>query len=71
MSDGDKRKDLLKVLEKAGSEGMEERDLILRFTNDWHCHYSTVKRYITELENEPIKFIKRQGSRLYHYMHRV
>jgi hypothetical protein len=56
--------DMLSTIEKAGSDGIEMRELVKSFFEKWGYRLSTIKGYISDLEElEKVKIV---GSRVYH-----
>ncbi len=56
--------DMLNVIEEAGSEGIEMRDLVKKYYERWGFRLSTIKGYVHDLEElEKVRIV---GIRIYH-----
>jgi len=56
--------DMLNVIEEAGSEGIEMRDLVKRYYERWGFRLSTIKGYVNDLEE--LEKVRMVGTRVYH-----
>ncbi len=56
--------DMLDVIEEAGGEGIEMRDLVKDYYEKWGFRLSTIKGYVHDLEE--LEKIRRVGTRIYH-----
>jgi hypothetical protein len=59
--------DMLNHIEEAGSYGIELRDLVKAYYEKWGFRLSTIKGYVSDLEElEKVKIV---GTRIYHFNH--
>jgi len=57
--------DMLNVIEEAGSDGIEMRDLVKKYYEKWGFRLSTIKGYVNDLEElEKVRIV---GTRIYHF----
>jgi hypothetical protein len=64
MSVKDRMDDMLNSIEDSGSDGIEMRDLIKKYYEEWGFRLSTIKAYVSDLEElEKVRII---GSKIYH-----
>ena len=64
MSVKDRMYDMLGVIEEAGSDGIEMRDLVKDYYEKWGFRLSTIKGYVHDLEElEKVRIV---GTRIYH-----
>ena len=56
---------MLTTIEEAGCNGMEIRDLLKKYYEEWGFRLSTIKGYISDLgELEKVRIV---GTRVYHF----
>lgn len=55
---------MLDVIEEAGGEGIEMRDLVKDYYEKWGFRLSTIKGYVHDLEE--LEKVRRVGTRVYH-----
>jgi hypothetical protein len=56
--------DMLNVIEEAGKDGIEMRDLVKDYYEKWGFRLSTIKGYVHDLEElEKVRIV---GARIYH-----
>jgi hypothetical protein len=56
--------DMLNTIKEAGSDGIEMRDLVRKYYENWGFRLSTIKSYIRDLEElEKVRIV---GTRIYH-----
>jgi hypothetical protein len=56
--------DMLAVIEEAGKNGIEIKDLVKLYYEKWGFRLSTIKSYVTDLEElEKVRIV---GTRIYH-----
>jgi len=57
--------DMLSSIEEAGKDGVEMRDLVKKYYEEWGFRLSTVKSYVHDLEElEKVQIV---GTRIYHF----
>jgi len=57
--------DMLDTIEEAGSDGIEMRDLVKKYYEKWGFRLSTIKGYVSDLEElEKVRIV---GTRIYHF----
>lgn len=56
--------DMLDVIEEAGGEGIEMRDLVKDYYEKWGFRLSTIKGYVHDLEE--LEKVRMVGTRVYH-----
>jgi hypothetical protein len=57
--------EMLTSIKQAGEEGMEIKDLVKNYYEEWGFRLSTIKGYISDLEElEKVKIV---GTRIYHF----
>ena len=67
MSVRDRMDDMLNHIEEAGADGIELRDLIKAYYEKWGYRLSTIKGYVSDLEElEKVRIV---GTRIYHFNH--
>jgi hypothetical protein len=67
MSVKERMGSMLSAIEEMGSEGIEMRDLVKTFYDKWGYRLSTIKGYVSDLEElEKVRII---GTRIYHFKH--
>ncbi len=64
MSVKDRMDDMLNVIEEAGSDGIEMRDLVKNYYEKWGFRLSTIKGYVNDLEE--LEKVRVVGTRIYH-----
>ena len=65
MSVKDRMEDMLGAIEGAGEDGIEMRDLVKRYYEEWGFRLSTIKGYVHDLEElEKVQIV---GTRIYHF----
>lgn len=65
MSVRDRMDDMLNHIEEAGADGIELRDLVKAYYEKWGFRLSTIKGYVSDLEElEKVKIV---GTRIYHF----
>ena len=65
MSVKDRMDDMLNAIEEAGSDGIEMRDLIKKYYEKWGFRLSTIKGYVSDLEE--LEAVRVVGTRIYHF----
>ena len=61
----DRMDDMLNSIEEAGEGGIEMRDLVKKYYEEWGFRLSTIKSYVHDLEElEKIQIV---GTRIYHF----
>lgn len=55
---------MLDVIEEAGGEGIEMRDLVKDYYEKWGFRLSTIKGYVHDLEE--LEKVRMVGTRVYH-----
>lgn len=55
---------MLDVIEEAGGEGIEMRDLVKDYYEKWGFRLSTIKGYVHDLEE--LEKVRMVGTRIYH-----
>ncbi len=64
MSVKDRMDDMLSTIEEVGSDGIEIRELIKAYYEKWGYRLSTIKGYVSDLEElEKVRIV---GTRIYH-----
>ena len=64
MSVKERMDDMLKTIKEAGNVGIEMRDLIKKYYEEWGFRLSTIKSYVHDLEElEKVRII---GTRIFH-----
>ena len=56
--------EMLGVIEEAGGDGVEMRDLVKNYYEKWEFRLSTIKGYVHDLEE--LEKVRRVGTRIYH-----
>jgi hypothetical protein len=56
--------DMLSSVEQAGEDGIEMRDLVKKYYEDWGFRLSTIKGYVHDLEE--LDMVRVVGTRIYH-----
>ena len=56
--------DMFNVIEEAGSDGIEMRDLVKKYYERWGFRLSTIKGYVHDLEE--LEKVRVVGTRIYH-----
>jgi hypothetical protein len=57
--------DMLNAIEEAGSEGIEMKDLVKKYYEKWGFRLSTIKGYVSDLEElEKVRIV---GTMIYHF----
>jgi hypothetical protein len=65
LSVKDRMENMLNHIEKAGADGIELRDLVKAYYEKWGFRLSTIKGYVSDLEElEKVKIV---GTRIYHF----
>ena len=59
--------DMLKTIEEAGDNGIEMRDLLKEYYERWGFRLSTIRGYVTDLEE--LELVRIVGTRIYHFNH--
>jgi hypothetical protein len=59
--------DMLKTIEEAGDDGIEMRDLLKEYYERWGFRLSTIRGYVTDLEE--LELVRIVGTRIYHFNH--
>jgi len=59
--------DMLKTIEEAGDNGIEMRDLLKEYYERWGFRLSTIRGYVTDLEE--LELVRIIGTRIYHFNH--
>ena len=67
MSVKERMDSMLSTIEEMGSEGIEMRDLVKVFYDKWGYRLSTIKGYISDLEE--LEKVRIAGTRIYHFNH--
>ena len=56
--------DMLSSIEEAGNNGIEMRDLVKKYYEEWGFRLSTIKSYVHDLEElEKVRIV---GTRIFH-----
>ena len=64
MSVKDRMDDMLNVIEEAGSDGIEMRDVLKNYYEKWGFRLTTIRGYVHDLEElEKVRIV---GTRIYH-----
>jgi len=67
LSVKDRMDDMLNHIEEAGADGIELRDLVKAYYEKWGYRLSTIKGYVSDLEElEKVRIV---GTRIYHFKH--
>jgi hypothetical protein len=67
LSVKDRMDDMLSTIEEAGADGIELRDLVKVYYEKWGYRLSTIKGYVSDLEElEKVRIV---GTRIYHFNH--
>ena len=56
--------DMLSSIEESGEDGIEMRDLVKKYFEKWGYRLSTIKGYVTDLEE--LEKVRVVGIRIYH-----
>ncbi len=64
MSVKDRMNDMLNTIEEAGEEGIDLRELVKIYYERWGFRLSTIKGYVSDLEE--LESVKIVGTRIYH-----
>ena len=64
LSVKDRMDDMLSTVEEAGEDGIDLRDLVKLYYEKWGFRLSTIKGYVSDLEE--LESVKIVGSRIYH-----
>ena len=67
MSVKDRMDDMLNHIEEAGADGIELRDLVKAYYEKWGYRLSTIKGYVSDLEE--LERVRIVGTRIYHFKH--
>ena len=67
MSVKERMDSMLSTIEEMGSEGIEMRVLVKTFYDKWGFRLSTIKGYISDLEE--LEKVRVVGTRIYHFNH--
>ena len=59
--------EMLKTIEEAGDNGIEMRDLLKEYYERWGFRLSTIRGYVTDLEE--LELVRIVGTRIYHFNH--
>ena len=60
----DRMDDMLSSIEEAGNNGIEMRDLVKKYYEEWGFRLSTIKSYVHDLEElEKVRIV---GTRIFH-----
>ena len=59
--------DMLNHIEEAGADGIELRDLVKAYYDKWGYRLSTIKGYVSDLEE--LERVRIVGTRIYHFNH--
>ena len=59
--------EMLKTIEEAGDNGIEMRDLLKEYYERWGFRLSTIRGYVTDLEE--LELVRIIGTRIYHFNH--
>jgi len=59
--------EMLKTIEEAGDNGIEMRDLLKKYYERWGFRLSTIRGYVTDLEE--LELVRIVGTRIYHFNH--
>jgi len=57
--------DMLNTIEEAGNDGIEIRELVKAYYEKWGFRLSTIKGYISDLEE--LERVRIVGTRIYHF----
>jgi hypothetical protein len=57
--------DMLKTIEEAGNDGVEIRDLLKKYYEEWGFRLSTIRGYVTDLDE--LDLVRIVGTRIYHF----
>ena len=65
MSVKNRMDDMLSTIENVGSDGIEMRELVKAYYDKWGYRLSTIKGYVSDLEElEKVRIV---GTRIYHF----
>ena len=67
MSVKSRMDEMLKTIEEAGDNGIEMRDLLKEYYERWGFRLSTIRGYVTDLEE--LELVRIVGTRIYHFNH--
>jgi len=67
LSVKDRMDDMLNHIEEAGADGIELRDLVKAYYEKWGYRLSTIKGYVSDLEE--LERVRIVGTRIYHFKH--
>ena len=56
--------DMLSSIEEAGNNGIEMRDLVKKYYEEWGFRLSTIKSYVHDLEE--LEKVRIAGTRIFH-----
>jgi len=59
--------EMLKTIEEVGDNGIEMRDLLKEYYERWGFRLSTIRGYVTDLEE--LELVRIVGTRIYHFNH--
>jgi hypothetical protein len=59
--------EMLKTIEEAGDNGIEMRDLLKEYYERWGFRLSTIRGYVTDLEE--LELVRIVGTMIYHFNH--
>ena len=65
MSVKNRMDDMLRIVEEAGSDGIEMRELVKIYYERWGFRLATIKGYISDLEE--LEKIRVVGTMIYHF----
>ena len=65
MSVKDRMDDMLNTIAEAGEDGLDLRDLVKLYYEKWGFRLSTIKGYVSDLEE--LESVKIVGTRIYHF----
>ena len=65
MSVKDRMDDMVTTVKEAGEDGIEMRELVKQYYEKWGFRLSTIKGYVSDLEElEKVRIV---GTRIYHF----
>ena len=67
MSVKSRMDEMLKTIGEAGDNGIEMRDLLKEYYERWGFRLSTIRGYVTDLEE--LELVRIVGTRIYHFNH--
>ena len=67
MSVKSRMDEMLKTIEEVGDNGIEMRDLLKEYYERWGFRLSTIRGYVTDLEE--LELVRIVGTRIYHFNH--